>query len=375
MRPAPLASASPTATSLLTIDLGAMRANYRALKDAAGDAECAGVVKANAYGTGAEQAVQALMKEECRTFFVATFNEAEAIRNFNPDITLYVLDGFFPGSGDDFSRMNIRPVLSSLDEVKEWAEHCEKKATPLPAAIHVDTGMNRLGMPRREAENLASSRDLLGAFHLSLLISHLACADEPDHPLNEKQLKTFEELRALFPDVPASLANSAGTLTDPRYRFDMVRAGFALYGGEAVAGKPPLSPVVQLHARIAQIHEAKAGESVGYGAAQTLKRDTRIATLSLGYADGIMRCLGASDDSSGLTGYIGEHPAPVLGRVSMDLITLDVTDIPEDEARRGDWVEILGEHRGVDDLGKQAGTIGYEVLTSLSRRAQRVYLD
>ena len=375
MTSADLTSAHPATPSVLTIDLGALRANYRILRDRTPGAECAGVVKANAYGIGTEQAVRALGKDGCKTYFVATFDEAETVRDSAPEATVYVLDGFFAGSGPAFAEARARPVLSSLAEVRDWSSFCRERGEPLPAAIHVDTGMNRLGMPRGEAEELAGSEDLLGTIAPALLISHLACADEPDNVMNEAQLKAFSDLRAMFPSCPASLANSGGIFLGPRYHFDLVRAGFALYGGRAVAGQPSLSPVVQLRARIAQIHDAKEGETVGYGAAQKLDRNTRIATLSLGYADGIFRCLGANGEKPGLTGYIDGHSAPVLGRVSMDLITLDVTDISDEIARRGAWVEILGEHVSVDDLAEQAGTIGYEVLTSLTRRGQRIYIE
>ncbi|MFQ5625782.1 MAG: alanine racemase [Methyloligellaceae bacterium] len=370
----PHKAASPTATSLLTVDLGALRANYRTLRDHAGKSECASVIKADAYGTGAEQAVRALFQDACRTYFVATFGEAEIIRSTAPDTTIYVLDGFFEGSGPAFAGKAIRPVLSSLAEAQDWAAFCRDHGTALPAALHIDTGMNRLGMPRSEVEQLAREPELLASFAPALLISHLACADEQDNPLNQAQLKAFEELRAMLPPCPASLANSAGIFLGPRYHFDLVRPGFALYGGKAIAGREPLRKVVRLDARIVQIHDAQAGESVGYGAAQTLARPTRIATIAIGYADGIFRCLGAGDGRNGFTGYIDGHEAPALGRVSMDLITLDVTDVPDGIARRGTWVEIIGEHVSVDDLAERAGTIGYEILTSLSRRAQHIYI-
>jgi alanine racemase len=375
MLAAALDAADPTSTAVLTVDLGALRANYRTLHGRAAPAECTAVIKANAYGTGAEEVARALADEGCQTYFVATFGEAARVRKAVADATVYVLDGFFSESGEAFAAARIRPVLSSPDELRDWLAFCEKTQVTLPAALHVDTGMNRLGMTRAEAEKLVTAGGLLARFRPALLISHLACADEPGHPMNEAQLKAFEEVRALFPPCPASLANSAGIFLGERYHFDLVRAGFALYGGRAMSGRPALAPVVQLHARIAQIHDAEAGETVGYGAAQRLRRRTRIATLSLGYADGILRRLGARDGRAGLTGYIGDRPAPVIGRISMDLITLDVTGVPEDVARRGAWVEILGSHVSVDDLAEQAGTIGYEVLTSLGRRAQRIYVD
>lgn len=369
----PRKAADPTATSLLTIDLDALRANYRVLRDHAKGSECAAVIKANAYGTGAEQAVRALSKEGCGTYFAATFSEAKIIRATAPEATIYVLDGFFAGCGPAFAEKAVRPVLSSLAEILDWGAFCRDRDESLPAALQFDTGMNRLGMPRGEIEQLAREPEYLASFAPALLMSHLACADEPGHPLNEAQLKAFEACRAMLPACPASLANSAGILLGPRYHFDLVRPGFALYGGKAVEGREALEMVVRLDARIVQIHDARAGESVGYGAAQILSRPSRIATLSIGYADGIFRVLGARDGQSGFTAYIDGHAAPVLGRVSMDLITLDVTDLPDEVTHRGAWVEIIGEHVSVDDLAEQAGTVGYEILTSLSSRAQRIY--
>lgn len=371
----PASNASPTATSLLTINLGALRANYRTLREQAKGAQCAAVIKANAYGTGAVETAQALSKEGCKTYFVATFAEAETVRGVSPDAGIYVLDGYFTGSGSAFAQKSIRPVLSSLAEVQDWATFCKNHGEALPAALQLDTGMNRLGLPHSEIEQLAGAPELLSSFTPALLMSHLACADDPDHPLNKTQLSAFEAFRAILPPCPASLANSAGIFLGQRYHFDLVRPGFALYGGAAVTGREPLQNVVRLDARIVQIHDAQPETSVGYGAAQTLDRPTRIATISIGYADGIPRCLGACDGHPGFTAYIGEHAAPVLGRVSMDLITLDVSGVPPELAQRGAWVEILGPHVSIDDLAQQAGTIGYEILTSLSSRANRIYVD
>ena len=309
-------NASPTATCLLTIDLGALRANYRTLRDEAAGAECAAVIKANAYGTGAEQAVRALSKEGCRTYFVATFGEAEVVRTASVDAAIYVLDGFFTGSGPAFAEKSIRPVLSCLTEVQDWAAFCQDHGKPLPAALQVDTGMNRLGMPLSEAEQLSRAPELLAAFTPALLMSHLACADEPGHALNETQLTAFEAFRAMLPPCPASFANSAGIFLGSRYHFDLVRPGFALYGGKAIVGCEPLRTVVRLDARIVQVHDAQAGGSVGYGAAQTLARPTRIATLSIGYADGVFRRLGARDG----------HPA--LRRILADMRRLSWAGCP-----------------------------------------------
>ncbi len=369
------AAADPAAPALLTIDLDALVANYRALQARAPNAECAAVVKADAYGTGADEAVAALSQAGCRTFFVATLEEARQIRPVAAEADLYVLDGLFPDAAPGFADIGARPVLGSLAEIAEWAAFCRETGTAGPAAIHIDTGMNRLGLRAADVDAIGEDATVLAGFRPALVMSHLACADAPDHPMNETQRLAFDALRAKLPAMPACLANSAGIFLGAPYHYDMVRPGIALYGARAVTGVPnPMVPVVRLAARIVQIREAEAGDTVGYGAARRLSRPTRIATVAAGYADGIFRHLGASDGESGLTAHIDGHAAPILGRVSMDMLTLDVTDVPAGLARRGALVELLGDHVGVDDLADRAGTIGYEVLTSLGRRYQRRYI-
>ncbi len=370
-----LADVPPQATGVAIVRLGAICRNYRKLRDLAAPAETAAVVKANAYGLGVAQALAALEQEGCRTAFVATIGEALNVRALS-DIAVYVLDGLLPGTAPLFEVADARPVLSSLDEVCEWAAHCKARGKRLPAAIHVDTGMTRLGLPAEEARRLAQSPELLSAFDLSLVMSHLVCGDEPEHPKNQDQLARFTELAALFPGVPRSLAASTGILLGPDFHFELTRPGIGLYGGRPQsAGANPMEPVLWLYGRIAQVSEAEAGQTVGYSATKTLTRNTRIATVTAGYADGFFRALSASDARQGLPAYTGEHALPLLGRVSMDLITLDATDAPADAVRRGGFVELLGERVTVDDLASFAGTIGYEVLTSLGDRYYRVYLD
>jgi alanine racemase len=222
---------------------------------------------------------------------------------------------------------------------------------------------------------VAAERDLWSAFTLSLVMSHLACSDDPKHPKSEAQRKTFDRLRARMPEALASLANSGGILLGRAYTYDLVRPGIALYGGKPHAqGSNPFKPVVHLKGRILQIRQASAGETIGYGAARTLKRASRIATVSVGYADGFFRSLSIEDGKEGLVVYIGAHAAPILGRVSMDLITVDVTDLPERVARRGEWVELIGPNVSVQEIAHHAATIDYEVLTNLGRRAFRRYI-
>ncbi len=356
----------------LTIDLGALAANYTDLARRAAPAQCAAVVKANAYGTGLEQAAPALAGAGCKTFFVATPGEAVRLRRLLPSAMIYVLDGLLPGAAKDYAAHDLRPVLGNRQEIGEWSKFCAATGSPPKAALHIDTGMNRLGLEEGQVRELAARPGLLAPVRVSLVMSHLACADDPGDHKNADQLAAFNTLCALLPTAPASLANSAGIFLGNAYHFDLVRPGIALYGGEAVSGAPnPMRPVVSIEAQIAQIRDVKPGESIGYGAAYRCKAPSRIATLPVGYADGILRRAG----EAGAHVCISGHPAPFVGRVSMDLITIDVTGIPEALAHRGAWVELVGKHNSVDDLARHAGTIGYEILTSLGNRYARVYVS
>ena len=364
-----------SASAILTIDLGALVANWQRLREISQKAECAAVVKADAYGLGMEQAASALSRAGCKTFFVATIAEAVSLRAILPDATIYVLGGLLADTAPLFQRHNLRPVLNSEIEVREWADYCAASGNTLPAAIHIDSGMNRLGLSASEVEALASVPSLWKIFELSLIMSHLACADEAGHPKNERQRKLFDALRAKLPGAPASLANSAGILLGKQHHYDMVRPGIAIYGGRAQqGGDNPFRPAVTLFGRILQVRDVMTGETVGYGATRMLKHPTRIAVVAAGYADGIFRALSTKDDREGLSVFIGGHAAPILGRVSMDLITVDVTSIPEDVACRGGWIELIGPNVTPQDMAHHAGTIDYEILTNLGTRALRRYI-
>ncbi|MGB6426812.1 MAG: alanine racemase [Methyloceanibacter sp.] len=364
-----------TATAILTIDLSALTANYRRLAELCAPAECAAVVKADAYGLGMAACAPALARAGCRTFFVATPAEARDLRGLLPEATIYVFDGLLAGTAPILHAHALRPVLNSVAEIKEWAAFCATAGARLPAAIHIDTGMNRLGLSSTEVEALSDAQDVWRAFELTLVISHLACADEPEHPKSEAQRRSFEALRRKLPQALASLANSGGILLGPAYHLDLVRPGIALYGGKpSQADITPFAPVVQLTGRILRVRDVAAGESVGYGASRTLKRVSRIAVLAVGYADGLFRALSADDNREGMSVFLGPHPAPILGRVSMDLITVDVTGIPPHLACRGAFVELIGENIATHQLAAHAGTIDYEVLTSLGPRASRRYI-
>jgi alanine racemase len=362
-------------TAILTIDLDALAANYRHLRDLAGAAECAAVVKADAYGIGMAVAAPVLWRAGCKTFFVATLAEARALRALLPDAVIYVFCGLLPGTAAMFRAHDLRPVLNSAEEIGEWAAYSASVGEKLPCAVHVDSGMNRLGLAADEVEAVASARDLWAAMTLSLVMSHLACADDPTHPKSDAQLQAFDRLRALLPEALASLANSAGILLGRYYTYDLVRPGIALYGGHPRRQGPnPFQPVVHLKGRILQVRNVAPGETVGYGATRTLKRASRVATVAVGYADGFFRALSNRDGADGLVVYIGAHAAPVLGRVSMDLISVDVTGVPEDISQRGAWVELIGPNVTAQEFAARAGTIDYEVLTNLGRRALRRYI-
>ncbi|GBD50046.1 alanine racemase [Methylopila sp. Yamaguchi] len=358
----------------LTIDLGALAANWSYLARLDPTSECAAVVKADAYGLGIAKAAPALARAGAKTFFVAHLSEARAVRDAVPNATIYVLNGLPPGASDAFAAIDARPVLGCVDEILEWAAFRAASGARGQAAVHVDTGMTRLGLDPDQA------RDLLPRlpFTPALLMSHLACADEPLRPETERQRALFAALRAQAPGVPASLANSAGTLlkeTDGGgLGFDLRRPGVALYGANPIDGRPAaLRSVVRLEARVAQVREAPAGAVVGYGGAERLRRRTKLAIVSVGYADGVLRAGGSEDGSPGAAAAVGGVPCPYVGRISMDLIAIDVTDAPETVARGG-WVEILGDTIGVDALARACGTIGYEVLTGLGRRHDRRFM-
>ena len=367
----------PDARAVLTINLAALRGNWGELNRVCGRAECAGVIKANAYGLGLRQITEALVEGGCRTFFVATLPEARAVREAVPGAMIYVLDGLLPGAAHYYAGYDLRPCLSSLAEIQEWAAFCDATGRRLRAAVHVDTGLHRLGLASGEVSLLSTTeRGLFEHFEMALLMSHLACADEPDNPMNAAQRARFDEIRAQLPKAPASLANSGGTFLGPEYHYDLVRPGIALYGGRALEGRPnPMQWVVRFQARILQVRTLGPGEPVGYGATFFTERSSRIATVACGYADGFLRALSGPSGKPGPVGFIGDFPVPVIGRVSMDLITVDVTDVPENMALRGAWVEVLGSRTTIDDLTDRAGTIGYELLTRLGQRVQRTYAD
>jgi alanine racemase len=369
-----------TRSATLVVDLDALARNFAKLRGAAAPAECAAVVKADAYGLGVERVAKRLVREGCRRLFVATAGEARELRGHVPDADIYVLEGSREGQTDTLVAARAIPVLNSLEQVRRWAGR---------AVLQVDTGMGRLGLGAREVEELARRPELLERIDVELVLTHLACADEPEHPLNAEQLRAFELLRPRLPQVPASIGNSAATLIDARHRGDVVRPGIALYGGNPfsagfsagfAAGLPagasgglaggnnPMEAVATLTAPIVQIREVEQAQTVGYGATYVVRPPARLAIVGAGYADGYPRALG----NRGAAALAGRR-VPVIGRVSMDLLCVDVSGVPQELARVGAPVELIGTTIGVDEIAAHAGTISYEILTGLSPRLQREY--
>ncbi|MGJ8569923.1 MAG: alanine racemase [Hoeflea sp.] len=360
-------------TTRLSIDLGALAANWRMMRDLSGSARCGAAVKADGYGTGADQVAPRLAREGCRDFFVADANEGAQLRPLLPDARIYVLNGVFEGSFAQTLAHDLVPIINSPEQAAFWCGNAGARAY----ALHVDTGLNRMGLtPRQSVAHFQSS-----APQPCLVMSHFACADDPEHPLNEHQIKVFEALKPSFPGIEASLANSGGIFLGSSVHHDLTRPGIALYGGEPASNVPNrMRTVVTAEARVLLVRHAKAGESVSYGAAHKLARDSRIAVCGVGYADGFHRSgSGAgvplrSALAQGAYGAVNGARIPVVGKITMDLTMFDVTDLPDDAVNAGDWIELLGTTITLEQAANAAGTISYELLTSLGRRHARSYV-
>jgi alanine racemase len=358
-------------SGLLTVDLAAIVKNWKRLALRVIPADCAAVVKADAYGCGIEAVTAALAKVGCTTFFVAHLAEARKVRAAAPEATIYVLSGFAPGSAAVFAQVNARPVIGSLAEFVEWDAFRTASNWRGGAALHFDTGMNRLGLPVAEAATF-TARVKMPDHGISLVMSHLACADTPNHALNAKQIAAFRDLRFQFRGTPTSLANSSGIFLGPAAHCDMVRPGAALFGvNPTPATQSLMEPAVSLTTRIVQVRDVARGETVGYGATWTAARASRLAIVSIGYGDGYPRAAGVA--KSGALALIANRRCAIAGRISMDLMAFDVTGLPEDLVRRGTRATLIGDGITVDDLARWSGTIGYEVLTGLGRRYRRVW--
>lgn len=353
----------------LIVDLAAIRENYRALRRRLGGTACAAVLKADAYGLGADRVAPVLAAEGCRHFFVAHLEEGIALRPHVPEAAeVFVLHGLMPGCEDIALAHRLTPVLNSLEQVEGWTTLADRLSRALPAVLQLDTGMSRMGLSPAELDRIAADPRQLDGIDLRLVMSHLACAERQDHPANGTQRLRFDVARRRLPQAPASLANSSGIFLGPDFHYDLARSGAALYGLAPVAGAAnPLRPVVRLQARVVQLRSIAAGDEVGYGLTWRAEGPSRIATVAVGYADGFPRSAG--------TAHLGEIALPVAGTVSMDSITFDVSALPEGALRPGAMVDLIGPRRSVDAVAADAGTIGYEILTRLGRRFRRDYRD
>lgn len=356
------------AGAILTVDLEAIVSNYTLLRGRLGRAECSAVVKADAYGLGAAEVASALQAAGCRSFFVAHVEEGLVLREALPDARILVLNGMPAGAEEDFLAAGLVPVINSLRELAAWRERAVEAGRKLPAALQVDSGMSRLGLAPRDVDYVSADRSLLEPIDVVAVLSHLACADEPDHPANGMQRREFDRLRAMLPPAPASLANSSGIFLGNGFHYDLARPGAALYGINPTPRAPnPMLPVVRLSARIVQLRDVPAQVGIGYGHAARADRPMRLATISLGYADGWHRCAAAAAFLDGLR-------LPFIGRLSMDSIILDATECRKNALREGTLVDLICPEQTVDQVACASGTIGYEVLTSLGRRFHRRYL-
>jgi alanine racemase len=363
------------AGAILTVDLDAIAGNWQALRAmgrAAGKpVDCAAVLKADAYGTGAAVIGPRLAREGCKHFFVAHIEEGIALRRVLPDLPIYVLNGMLPGTEGDFVEQRLTPVLNHLGQLNAWRGTAQRFNQPLDAVIHVDTGMHRLGFGPEESQILINERGRLRGLRLALLMSHLVASEEPANPINAEQLSRFRAFVKAMPGAPASLSNSSGVFLGADYHFDLLRPGAALFGINPLPDRAnPMRPVVTLHARVLQTRRVDALQTVGYGGAWRSARATRVATVALGYADGYFRTL-----INRSVVYIAQQPVPVIGRISMDLVTIDVTDLAEADCQAGTLVEVLGPNVSSDDLAERARTNAYEIMTALGRRYARVYVD
>ncbi len=367
-----LFSHPPSVSLALIIDLGAVASNYRTLRSLAKKGTiCATVLKANAYGLGIKEVASCLYQEGCRHFFLAHLSEAIELQCLlKQDSFIYVLNGLRKGDEEVYAHYNLIPVLSDVSQIHAWNTFSKNKQQCLKAAIHFDTGLMRTALTPQDMKSL----ELADLSHTEIVcvMSHLACTYQYSHPMNKVQQIAFDVLRKRFPFAFASLANSGGVFLGPEYHYDLTRVGLALTGCRSAIphGTYCLKPAIKAYAQILQINEISSGQSVGYDATFVASRASRIATVGVGYADGYLRSL---SNRGGV--YFNGYTLPIAGRVSMDLITIDITEVPPDQIRIGDWVELFGDHIYIDALAEKAGTISWEILTRLGPRFERFYLN
>lgn len=350
---------------VLVVDLDALARNYRRMQAAASAAECAAVVKANAYGLGMARVANRLRQEGCRRFFVATATEGRELRQVLPDAAIYVFEGVAEGEQATLLDAELTPVLNSLQQIECWS-----RAGGARAILHIDTGMSRLGLSEREVVELERAPRRLAGLSIEYVMTHYACADTPEHRLNREQLSRFDDLRKKLPAARTSIGNSAGIFLGASYCGDLARAGIGLYGGNPFSERPsPVEQVVQLQAKIVQLRDVEEECTVGYGATHDTHASSRLAICGVGYADGYPRSVGNRVSAS----FKGIR-VPVVGRVSMDLTCLDVSNVPAAEIAVGDYADLIGGAVGIDEVAAAAGTISYEILTGLGGRLERRYL-
>lgn len=371
MSPVPARQRQVGATGYLTIDLAAISRNYEAIAAIVAPVKAAAVVKADAYGLGADRVVPALYRSGCRDFFVAQFGEAESVRqHLKADTRIYVLNGLQPGAEVACAEAGIIPVLNSMEQYTRWKSTALAQGHALPAVLQFDTGMSRLGIPPEDRAAFATELAQSSAVEILFIMSHLASADELDNVQNAEQLGEMRKIAVEFPQFGVSFANSGGVFLGADYHGILTRAGVAVYGGALTAGKPnPMQPVVRLDVAVVQTRNVPPGTFIGYGGTHAAKTEMRLATISAGYADGLPRCLG----DRGAVFYEGVR-LPIVGRVSMDSVTIDITALPPGTLTLGSLVEVIGPHQTLEDLAKSAGTISYEILTGLGHRYHRDYL-
>ena len=354
-----------TAHRRVCVDLNALKDNYRTLAARVAPAECGAVIKSDAYGLGARICGRALADAGCSKFFVATLDEGIELRDALPDATIYALEGLDADRAVEYVDQMVWPTLNSLDQVKAWAQVDSEKHS----LLHIDSGMNRLGMMRDEVETLAAESGLSGALGIDYVITHLGCSDEPGHEQNATQLQRFDELRSLLPPHKTSIASSPGVFLETEHHGDLARPGISLYGGRPDIGPGnPMKEVARVQGRIVQIRDVDYDSFVGYGATEAVPSGARLATIAFGYADGYPRSLSSTGQVR-----IGDFDAKVVGRVSMDVTVVDISDAPEGSIQVGDWATLIGDGIDLDDVAEAAGTISYEILNRIGRRVARVY--
>lgn len=360
------------ANAILTIDLNAIVNNWLLLKDHMGSGrDCAAVVKADAYGLGATKIAPALYNAGCRVFFVAHLDEGIKIRPLLPKASIFVFNGPQQEDATEFQIYNLFPVINSLYQLEIWSKQASQANIPLPCIVHIDTGMSRLGLPEDEITRLCVEPYRLNGLDLRFLMTHLACSDEPEHPLNKIQLERFKKfytaLAAIGISAPVSFVNSSGLFLGTDYLFDLGRPGIALYGSNPTSMQSnPMKPAITLQGKVLQVRKIDSPWSVGYGASYHAVKPTRLATVSIGYANGYPR-----GSHTGAYAWIDHKRAPLVGRVSMDLLTFDVTKIKK--VQPGMMIELIGTHHTLDQLAQAADTVSHDILTSLGPRCYRVY--